>query len=103
MRESQYQAQLIKRLHKRFPGCLVLKNDSALVQGIPDLTVFWQDMYGMLEVKASRDAPHQPNQDHYIERVGAMSFAAFIFPENEEAVLNELEQKFQACRTTRFP
>jgi hypothetical protein len=32
-----------------------------------------------------------------------MSFAAFIFPENEEDVLNGLQHAFTARRPTRFP
>jgi len=102
LRESQYQAQLIKRISKRFPGCEILKNDSALKQGIPDLTILWYGCWAMLEVKISEDAPHQPNQDFYVKKLGEMSFAAFIYPENEEAVLNELEEEFQNHRTARL-
>lgn len=98
MRENQYQAQLIKRIKDRFPGCVVLKNDSALIQGIPDLTVLWYRMYAVLEVKTHADADHQPNQDYYVDLFDEMSFAAFIFPENEEAVLNELEKEFRKAR-----
>lgn len=103
MRESKYQAGLIKRIERRFPGCLVLKNDSALRQGIPDLTVLWNDTWFVLEVKESRDAAHQPNQDYYVQKLGEMSYAAFIFPENEEDVLNEFEAKYQNRRSTRVP
>jgi hypothetical protein len=94
-RENNYQAALIRRLYKRFPGCVVLKNDSALVQGIPDLTILWRQTWAMLEVKSHEDAEHQPNQDFYVEAMDKMSFAAFIYPENEEAVLNELDQEFE--------
>ena len=103
MRENQYQAQLIKRIYKRFPGCLVLKNDSALVQGIPDLTILWRETWAVLEVKASQDADHQPNQDFYVNKLDEMSFAAFIYPENEEAVLNELQQEFENRWAARLP
>lgn len=102
IRENAYQAQLIKRIYTRFPGCLVLKNDSALKQGIPDLTVLWRNTWAALEVKAEADAVHQPNQDFFVHKLNEMSFAAFIYPENEEAVLNELEQEFQACWSARL-
>ena len=39
MLESNFQAQLIKELKKMFPGCIVIKNDSSYIQGIPDLTI----------------------------------------------------------------
>jgi len=95
MRENSYQAGLIKRLKERFPECMVLKNDPNYIQGIPDLTVFYNNRWATLECKRSENEPHQPNQDYYVERMDDMSFARFIFPENEEEVLNELERSFQ--------
>lgn len=94
MTESAYQAKLIRKLKTRFPGCVVLKNDSAYQQGILDLTLFWKRHWAMLEVKASRQAPYQPNQKYYVDKLGKMSFAAFIYPENEEEVLSALQEAF---------
>ena len=101
MRESVYQAELIKTLRQRFPGCFVLKNDSSYLQGIPDLTVLYTDRWAMLEVKASANEPYQPNQTWYLEEFSYMSFAACIFPENEEEVLDALQSAFTARRKTR--
>lgn len=101
-KESTYQNRLIKRLKDMFPGCEVLKNDSAYIQGIPDLTVLFNDKWAMLEVKASADAAVQPNQPYYVERMGSMSFAAFIYPENEEEVLHELQLAFESDREARI-
>lgn len=95
MRESTYQAGLIRKISKLLPDCLILKNDSGYMQGILDLTVFYEDRYAMLEVKISADAPHQPNQDYYVEHVNRMSFAAFIYPENEREVLRALQAALQ--------
>jgi hypothetical protein len=44
----------------------------------------------MLEVKRDKNAPYRPNQEHYIERYGRMSFAAVIYPEIEKEVLAQL-------------
>lgn len=99
--ERDYQSDLIKKLKKLFPGCLVLKNDSGYLQGILDLSVFYKDRWAMLEVKASADAPEQPNQRHYVELLDKMSFAAFIYPENEGEVLEALQQSFMARRSAR--
>jgi hypothetical protein len=100
--ESNFQAYLIKELKARFPGCLVLKNDSAYIQGIPDLLVLWHDKWAALEVKASWDAKERPNQQHYVELMNDMSFAAFIYPENEMEVLGALQHAFQPRRPTRL-
>lgn len=101
MRESGFQARLIRTLKDRFPGCVVLKNDANYIQGIPDLTVFYKNKWAMLECKKSENESHQPNQDYYVERMDDMSFARFIFPENEEEVLNELEREFGKKKNNR--
>lgn len=102
-RENRFQSELIKEIKERFPGCVVLKNDPNYIQGIPDLTVLYEDRWAMLECKKSADEPCQPNQPYYVERTNEMSFARFIFPENKETVLNELQRSFQTERTARVP
>lgn len=103
MRENVYQAELIRELRVRFPGCVILKNDTDYLQGIPDLTILYGDKWAVLEVKASADAPLQPNQDYYIDKLDGMSFGAFIYPENEEDVLNDLQQALKPRRSARVP
>ncbi len=92
--EAQYQAGLIRRLKVRFPGCVVVKNDSAYQQGFPDLTVFFAERWAALEVKRSEREAQQPNQEHFVQKLDDMSYAAFIYPENEEVILFEMEQAF---------
>ena len=93
--EAKYQLELIPRIEARFPGCWVLKNDSGYRQGIPDLIILYRNKWAMLEVKAYEGAEEQPNQDWYIREFDNMSFGAFIYPENEEEVLHDLQQAFQ--------
>ena len=97
-RENSFQAKLIKELKVIFPDCMVLKNDSSYCQGIPDLLILYKDRWAMLECKRSSSASHRPNQDYYIQKLGEMSYASFISPENKERVLNELQQAFQSRR-----
>lgn len=99
--ESEYQSALIKTLKKRFPGCVVLKNDAAYQQGFLDLTLLFENTWAALEVKRSRNAVLQPNQLHFVEQLDDMSFAAVIYPENEEEVLLALEKAFASRRCTR--
>lgn len=100
--ERDYQAALIERLRELLPGCFILKNDSGYLQGVPDLLVLFRDRWAMLEVKPHERAVQQPNQEYYIDELNQMSFAAFIFPENEEDVLNDLQQAFQSRRKARI-
>lgn len=96
MLESKYQATLKEKLKKIFPGCVVLKNDGSNVpQGFPDLTVIYYDRWAMLECKASEKSSHRPQQDYYVQKFRQMGYASFIYPENEEEVLNELKSVFQ--------
>lgn len=97
-RENKFQADLIKDIKKRFEGCIVMKNDSNYIQGIPDLTILYEDRWAALECKDEAKASHQPNQDHYISKMNDMSYASFIYPENKEDVLNEMEQAFSTRR-----
>lgn len=102
MLERDFQVIVIKELRRRFPGCVILKNDSEYMQGIPDLTVLWKDRWAMLEVKAEEDSPHQPNQEWYIYELDKMSYAAFIYPANKEEVLDDLQRAFKSPRTARL-
>lgn len=102
MTENQYQAKIIKKLERMFPGCLVLKNDASYLQGIPDLIILWHNYWAALEVKPVASASAQPNQDHYIQRLSQMSFAAYIYPENEEEILSALQQAFEPSGRARI-
>lgn len=95
MLERDYQKKLVKKLKDTFDGCIVLKNDAQLKQGIPDLLILYQDKWAALEVKKSEKATHQPNQDYKVECMNEMSYASFIYPENEEEVFKELKEVFR--------
>ena len=96
MLESKFQSDLIEELKGLFPGALIFKNEAK--QGLPDLTVLWNQHWALLECKKSADASHQPNQDFYVEYADGMSFARFIYPENKQEVLDELQQAFRTGR-----
>ena len=101
--ERDFQARLVEDLEYMFEGALVFKGNSASRQGLPDLIVLWHDKWATLECKASRHAPHHPNQDWYVERMNEMSFSAFIYPDNKEEVLHALQLAFGARRVSRVP
>lgn len=90
-----FQAKVVAELEEMFEGCLVLKGNSSFRQGIPDILVLYKDRWAMLEVKASKNANRQPNQEYYVDELDEMSFAAFIYPENKEQVLYDLQQSFE--------
>jgi hypothetical protein len=89
-----FQAKLKKELKERYPGCIVAKLDSGDIQGIPDLLILYKNKWATLENKRSKKASRQPNQEYYVEKMNNMSFSSFIYPENKEEVLNELDNMF---------
>jgi hypothetical protein len=93
--ESQFQKDLIDEIKQEFPGAVAIKNDSGYIQGFPDWTILYKDKWAVLEAKRDKDAPHQPNQDYYVEQLDDMSFSRFVYTENKEAVLNELRKTFE--------
>ena len=92
--ESGFQDNLKKEIEEIFPGCMVFKMDQ--IQGIPDLLVLHNDKWASLECKKNARATKRPNQEYYVGLMNGMSFSRFIYPENKEEVLRELQQTFDS-------
>ena len=94
MLENRFKTNLARELKNLFPGCMVLHLDPNEIQGIPDLLILYGDKWAVLEGKKSAIASHRPNQDYYVGLMNSMGFAAFIYPENKDEVLDELRRYF---------
>lgn len=92
-KESIFQRKFIQELHARYPGCWTEKADPGYRQGTPDLRFYYGTFWAAFEMKRSKLEPHQPNQDEYISRLDQMSFARFVYPENMEEVLEDLDSE----------
>ena len=92
--ESKFQKELIDEIRKQYPGCVILKNDSSYIQGFPDWTILYKNKWAVLEAKRSRTADRQPNQPYYVDKLNSMSYSRFVYPENKDEVLQELQQIF---------
>lgn len=103
MLESTFKTNLKNELEEMFPGCIVVHLDPTEIQGIPDMLILYEDKWAALEGKKSANASHRPNQDYFVDLMNHMSFAAFIYPENKEEVLYDLQQAFGVRGTTRIP
>jgi hypothetical protein len=101
VKESKFQADLVRELNEMFVDVIVMKLDSSYRQGIPDLLILHPNGWAVLEVKRSIDEPFQPNQEYYIDLLDQWSFAAMICPENKREVLNDLQSTFRSRRKTR--
>ena len=92
--ESKFQKELMDKIRKQYPGCVILKNDSSYIQGFPDWTILYKDKWAVLEVKRSKNAAKQPNQEYYVDTLNNMSFSRFVYPENSEEVLEDISKYF---------
>ena len=94
MKESDFQKGLIKELQAKYPDAIITKVEPVSIQGIPDLLILHKDKWAMLECKKNKTARHQTHQDYYVDKLNNMSYAAFVYPENKEDVLHDLENTF---------
>lgn len=92
--ESKFQKELMDEIRKQYPGCVILKNDSSYIQGFPDWTILYKNKWAVLEAKRSRTADKQPNQPYYVDKLNSMSYSRFVYPENKDEVLQELQKIF---------
>ena len=102
MLESCFKTELIKEIRKRLPGCIVCHLDPTETQGLPDILVLHNDKWAALEGKRNATASHRPNQDYYVEMMNRMSYAAFIYPENKEDILRDLQSALEPHRPARL-
>lgn len=98
MLENKFKTRLTAEIEELFPGCIVVHLDPNEIQGIPDLLVLYKNKWAALEGKKEANASHRPNQDYYVDLMDQMSFARFVYPENKEEVLHELQQAFGSGR-----
>jgi len=101
-KESVFQTKFRLELQKEFPNSIILKNDARYIQGIPDWIILNGPNWAAYECKRSADAKHRPNQDYYVERMNEMSYAAFVYPENEKEILDELQRALEFDRQARL-
>lgn len=97
--ETDFQSELKKDILNRIPGSHVFKLDPGrtvgVPQGWPDLLILYKGQWAALEVKKSSKASRRPNQEYYIDRIGAHTYASFISPENKEEVIDAMARSFE--------
>lgn len=95
MLENKFKTQLIKNIKDRFKGCIVAHLDPTEIQGIPDLLVLYRNKWAALEGKKNARASKRPNQQYYVDKMNGMGFAVFVYPENANQVLDDMERYFE--------
>lgn len=103
MKESEFEKQLVRELTVKYPGAYVIKNDPNYIQGFPDRLFLFNNFWAAFDTKRNRNSSLQPNQEFYIDRLNRMSLAMFVYPENKEDFLNEIQRALQFKRGSRIP
>ena len=88
--EKDFQHFVIKILKAKFPEGYILKNDASYVQGIPDIIMLYENKWIALEIKRSCKSSKRPNQEYHVNKMNAMSFSRFVYPENFDEVIKEI-------------
>ncbi len=97
MLESEFKKRTIQRIKDRLPSLdLDFINTKPFNRSMPDTFVIGPWCWAALEFKRSEDADQQANQDYHIERLNRKGYARFVFPENVEEVLDDLEAVFSS-------
>ena len=94
--EKDLESEFMKEMGERMPGCMLLKGNSAMRQGIPDRLFLHGPHWAALEFKKDSRSEHQPSQDWYVERLNDMSYAAIVTPDNYHEVIDEIQSAFGA-------
>lgn len=98
LKEASLKRRFIRRLKEIYPHIIVFRGDPNTIQGIPDQIFLLGDRWLALEFKASTTAEVRPNQKYWVTKMNEHSFARFIYPENEEDVLNDILQAFPPAK-----
>ncbi len=96
MTEREFQRKVKRKILETVPDAVVTKTDPTMSQGIPDLLILLPSgKFAALEVKTSAEAPHRPNQDYWVDKLDKMGYSSFVYPENLEDVLNDIQRASQ--------
>lgn len=96
MNETTFRNLFLDKLVSSFPGLVVIKADSTFIQGIPDRFLLYEDRWAALEFKRASNSSKRANQDFYINSFNQMSYASFVFPENQSEVLRGIQRAFRS-------
>ena len=98
MLESEFKKYTKNRIIDRFPNLDldIIDINAYNFRSMSDLVILGPEVWAALEFKRSKDSSHRPNQDYHIARLNKKGYATFVYPENLEEVLDELEVLFSS-------
>ena len=98
--EGNFKKNLIKKIKKEFPDCIITKLEADHTNGLPDVLILRGSKWATLEAKADesevgKERKNKLAQDYYVAKMNNMSYSSYVYPQNEKEVLDELKVHFQ--------
>ena len=81
MKESVFQAQVMKWLRSNGCFCWKMQQNATTQAGVSDILFLFLDSYGFIECKKSASAPLRPGQQEFLEAHKEHAFAEISYPE----------------------
>ena len=91
-REAEFQKKFISDLRKLGYKCYKQQMNATTRVGTPDLFIFKEQFWGMIEFKKSKNARVRPGQRELIQWANENSYGVFCYPENRDEVYNYLKE-----------
>ena len=91
--KKKFKEDFAKRMEKHDQEYDVIENKSGR-RSTPDTIFLGNRVWAALEFKRDVEAEKQPNQEHYVDKWNRLSYAAIVYPENAEEILDDLERLF---------
>lgn len=98
--EKKFKNDFLSDIQEQYPDCMIMPMNH--VQGIPDTLILYKNKWAALEFKKFSRAKRQPNQPYYVQLMDDMSFSRFVYPENRQEVMNDIQKSFRTARSARI-
>jgi len=95
VKEADFKQKFQKELKKRVKPVAILqyKQDATTLKGFPDTLVILEGVTIFIEYKKAKNAKYQEGQKMWHDRLeDAGHFAFYVYPENAEEILKEIER-----------
>lgn len=95
MLESEFKRRAIQEIQERFSHLdLDFIEPKIHNRSLPDVVILGPIKWAVLEFKRNQYESKRPNQEFHISRLNEKGYATFVYPENLEGVLGDLEELF---------
>lgn len=93
--ESTFEKEFCKALRQTLGERYTYTFKLTAAKGIPDRLILYKDKYALLEFKQYKNAKKQPGQETWVGHFDNLAYAAIVYPENAEKVMQDILNYFE--------